>query len=306
MSSHKPAASRAALIGAFAAIYVIWGSTYLGIRVAVSSLPPFLMAGTRFLLAGVILYPLLRSRGAPRPTARQWGEQAIIGTFLLLGGNGLVTWSEQRVDSGITSLILGASPVFVVLLDWVRPGGRRPDLPLVGGVVIGLCGLGLLLGPGCIPAGYAPPLLPLIGILASSLCWWVGSLWSKHGAGSMSPLLASSMQMVCGGAILLLAGLLGGEGPALHLAAVTPASWIAFSYLVVVGSLVAYPIYAWLLDNSTPALVSTYAYVNPVVAVILGWLILREPLGPRMIVSAAIIIGSVALITVRRSRAPAR
>lgn len=299
-----PKASRLSLILAFAAIYVIWGSTYLGIRVAVQSIPPFLMSCGRFSIAGILIFALLKARGAAWPSAAQWRDQSIVGVFLLLGGNGLVSWSEQKVPSGITSLILGAAPVIVVFFDWLRPGGRKPTVGVVVGVIVGVIGIALLVGPGALPSNTQPPIGSMLTLLFSSICWWIGSFYSKH-ARSGTPLLqASSMQMISGSIATLLTGLMLGEGGALHLGTVTPASWWAFAYLVVAGSIIAFPVYVWLLGHSTPAKVSTFAYVNPVIAVFLGWLILSEPLSLRILAAAAVIIGAVAIITVSKVRAP--
>jgi drug/metabolite transporter (DMT)-like permease len=307
MPSPEPAsgarASRGALILAFAAIYLIWGSTYLGIRVAVDTMPPFLMAGMRFAIAGVLLFSVMILRGNPWPSARQWGDQAIVGVLLLLGGNAIVSWAEQRVPSGITCLILGAGPVVAVAIDWIRPGGKRPGAMLLVGIAVGLGGLALLLGPGAFPAGTQPPTREVVAILISSVFWWLGSFYSKHRARKAPTLiLASSMQMLTGCVSMLLAGLLLGEGRGLNLHAITGPSWWAFAYLVVVGSIIAFPVYSYLLEHSTPALVSTYSYVNPVVAVILGSVILGEPLNLRIAISGVIIVGAVALITIRRSK----
>jgi len=294
--------SRIAFILAFAAIYLIWGSTYLGIRVAVRTMPPFLMAGMRFAVAGSIIFGFLKLRGEAWPTARQWRDQVIIGTFLLLGGNALVSWSEQTVPSGITSLILGASPLAMVLLDWVRPGGRRPTVGLVIGVAVGIAGVALLLGPSAFPAGTRPPTVGIAALFLSSVSWWTGSFYSKH-INSKTPLMmAAAMQMLGGCVSMLLTGFILGEGSTLRFAAISPGSWAAFAYLVIAGSIVAYPVYVWLLEHSTPALVSTYAYVNPVVAVVLGWAILDEPLNLRILLAATVIIGAVAIITMGRAR----
>jgi drug/metabolite transporter (DMT)-like permease len=298
--------SRTALILAFAAIYLIWGSTYLGIRVAVETMPPFLMAGTRFAVAGVLILTFLRLRGAPWPTAAQWREQTIIGIFLLLGGNAVVSWAEIKVPSGITCLILGASPLIMVALDWMRPHGKRPTVALIIGVIVGIAGIALLLGPGAIPEGYRPPGLYLLALFGSSTSWWVGSLYSKHSRSGTPLLMASAMQMVSGCICMLLTGLILGEGRTLDFAAISSRSWAAFAYLVVLGSIVAFPVYVWLLEHSTPAKVSTYAYVNPVVAVFLGWLVLGEPLNGRMMLASAIIIGAVAIITIGRTKSPSK
>jgi drug/metabolite transporter (DMT)-like permease len=294
--------SRLAFIMAFGAIYVIWGSTYLGIRVAVETLPPFLMAGARFAIAGTLLFTFLKLRGAAWPTALQWRDQAIVGVFLLLGGNAVVSWAELKTPSGITSLILGASPLIVVIFDWMRPGGRRPTLGLIAGVFVGIAGIALLVGPGSIPEGYQPPMVDVIALFLASVSWWIGSFYSKHGKTRTPLMLASSMQMLCGSACMLLTGLVLGEGGGFRASSVTLQSWVAFSYLVVVGSILAFPVYVWLLEHSTPAKVSTYAYVNPVVAVFLGWALIGEPLNLRIIVAAAVIVGAVAIITIGKAR----
>jgi drug/metabolite transporter (DMT)-like permease len=298
----RPGPSKTALILAFAAIYLIWGSTYLGIRVAVETMPPFLMAGSRFAVAGVLILTFLRLRGAPWPTAVQWRDQTIVGIFLLLGGNAIVSWAELRVPSGITCLILGASPLIMVALDWIRPHGTRPTVALVVGVAVGIAGIALLLGPGAIPEEYRPPVLYILALFVSCTSWWVGSLYSKHCRSRTPLLMAAAMQMVSGCLCMLLTGLILGEGRDLVLTAISFRSWAAFGYLVVMGSIVAFPVYVWLLEHSTPAKVSTYAYVNPVVAVFLGWLILGEPMNGRILLASAIIIGAVAIITMGRSK----
>jgi drug/metabolite transporter (DMT)-like permease len=295
-------ASRLALVSAFAAIYVIWGSTYLGIRVAVETLPPFLMAGARFAIAGVLLFGFLKLRGEAWPTPRQWRDQAIIGIFLLLGGNAVVSWAELRTPSGITCLILGASPLIVVIFDWLRPGGGRPSWGLICGVFMGIAGIVMLVGPGSIPAGYQPPVADIVALLLASVSWWVGSFYSKHATTRTPLMMASAMQMLCGSVCMLMTGFILGEAGEFRAPSVTPQSWIAFAYLVVVGSIIAFPVYVWLLEHSTPAKVSTYAYVNPVVAIFLGWAILGEPVNFRIVLAAAVIIGAVAIITIGKAR----
>jgi drug/metabolite transporter (DMT)-like permease len=302
--SGRAAPSKTALILAFAAIYLIWGSTYLGIRVAVETMPPFLMAGMRFAVAGFLIFAFLRLRGAAWPKLGQWRDQVIIGIFLLLGGNAVVSWAEQKTPSGITSLILGASPMIMVILDWIRPRGRRPTMALVTGVAVGIAGIALLLGPDAIPAGYRPPPLYLFALFVSSTSWWIGSLYSKHVPSGLPLLMASAMQMLSGSACMLLTGFILGEGRGFHFAEVSSRSWMAFTYLVIMGSIVAFPVYVWLLEHSTPAKVSTYAYVNPVVAIFLGWAVLGEPLNARIMLASAIIIGAVAIITIGRTKSP--
>jgi drug/metabolite transporter (DMT)-like permease len=190
----------------------------------------------------------------------------------------------------------------MVLLEWIRPGGKRPTLSLLLGVAVGIVGIVLLLGPDSIPAGYQPPAIDVIALFIASISWWVGSLYSKHAATETPLLMASSMQMLSGSICMLLTGLLLGEGGAFHLGSISLHSWLAFGYLVVAGSIVAFPVYVWLLEHSTPAKVSTYAYVNPVVAVVLGWAILGEPLNLRILLASVVIIGAVAIITIGRAR----
>ena len=299
----KPTAtpSRTSFVLAFAAIYLIWGSTYLGIRVAVETIPPFLMAGMRVGIAGLALFGYLRLRGAAWPARLQWKDHSIVGVFLLLGGNGIVSWAELRTPSGFTSLILGASPLVVVLLDWARPGGKPPTAGLTAGVAVGIAGISLLLGPGAIPAGFRPPTADVVALFLASTSWWIGSLYSKHSRSGTPLMMASAIQMLSGGASMLLTGWILGEGKQFHFGSVSSQSWLAFAYLVTVGSIVAFPTYVWLLEHSTPAKVSTYAYVNPVVAMFLGWAILGEPMNLRIFLAAAVIIGAVAIITIGKT-----
>ncbi len=296
------APSRTALVLAFAAIYLIWGSTYLGIRIAVETMPPFIMSGVRFAFAGCVLLVFLKLRGAAWPTREQWRDQAIIGACLLAGGNAVVAWAEQTVPSGLTTLILGASPLIMVLMEWLRPGGTRPTPLLWLGFGVGLAGLLVLLGPGALPENVRPPVASLLALFFASISWWGGSLFAKYTKSGAAPMMAATLQMLCGGVLMLLIGLIIGEAPRVNVPAISGRSWLAWSYLVVAGSLVAFPVYAWLLKNSTPAKVSTYSYVNPIVAVILGWAILDEPLTPHIALAAVIIIGAVAIITVQKNR----
>jgi drug/metabolite transporter (DMT)-like permease len=289
------------LILAFAALYLIWGSTYLGIRVAVDTIPPFFMAGMRFAFAGVSLFGFLILRGAAWPTRAQWRDNAIAGVFLLLGGNALVSWAELRTTSGLTALILGASPLIMVIMDWMRPGGTRPTAAVVTGMFIGIAGVILLLGPGALPPGARPPGLDIAVLLLASVSWWTGSLYSKHSKAKAPLIMASAVQMVCGSVAMLLVAWIRGETHQINWPAISIPSWLAFAYLVIIGSLVAFPTYVWLLEHSTPAKVSTYAYVNPVVAMFLGWAILDEPMNLRIVVAAFVIIGAVAIITIGKS-----
>lgn len=290
------------VITAFAALYVIWGSTYLGIHYAIESFPPFLMAGLRFVFAGAILYVWTRLRGAQAPTRIQWRSTTIIGALLLFGGNGGVTWAEQRVPSGIAALMVAIVPLWMVVLNWLRPGGVRPGLPILLGVV-GLAGIALLVGLGDPAQGTAIDPIGALALLIATFCWANGSLYSRQADLPESPLLTTGMEMICGGAILLVAGTATGEWNSFDLSRVTVASVIAIIYLIIFGAIIAFSAYVWLLRVTTPARAATYAYVNPVVAVFLGWAFAGEAITPRTIVAAAIIILAVIIITTYREPA---
>ena len=300
---HAHGVRRAEILLAFAAIYVIWGSTYLAIRFAIETLPPFLMAASRFLVAGPLLYAWARWRGAARPSPGHWRAAAAVGALLLLGGNGAVVWAEQRVPSGVTALLVAMVPLWMVLLDWVRPGGVRPTLAVFSGVALGLAGLVLLVGPEQILGGEHVDHAGALALAFGCLTWSIGSVYSRHAPLPASPQLATAMEMLAGGALLLVASLARGEWQQLDVQAISPRSLAALAYLVVFGSLVALTAYVWLLRQTTPARVSTYAYVNPVVAMLLGWALAGEPLSARTLVAAAVIVGGVVLITRSKVRA---
>jgi drug/metabolite transporter (DMT)-like permease len=294
--------SRTALLLAFAAIYLIWGSTYLGIRVAVETMPPFLMAGARFLLAGTMLFTFLKLRGTPWPTAQQWRTNAIIGTFLLLGGNGLVVWAEQVIPSGVTALLIGIGPLFIVLTEWAWPGGTRPTALKFAALLLGLAGVTWLAAPWENPAHGGLNVAGVVALLGACLFWGIGSIYSRHAKHGADPFLASALQMLGGGAALALVALVHGDFAQLQFAAIAPRAWVAFAYLICAGSLVGFSTFVWLMKHSTPTRVATYAYVNPIVAVILGWLLLGEPITSRTLVASAIIVTAVAIITVQKSK----
>ena len=303
--SPSPAASRTALLFCFAAIYLIWGSTYVAIRVAVETLPPFLMAGVRFMVAGVILYGWLAFQDRARATPRQWRDNTIIGALLLVGGNGIVVWAEQRIPSGMTTLIISISPLFMVLLDWMLPRGTRPTWATFLGLALGFGGLVLLLGGGA-PGKTSLDLGRCAGLMIACLSWSAGSLYSRYARDPADPMTGATLQMLFGGTLMFLVALTRGEAGDFHLAALTLRSVLAWVYLVIAGSLIAFPCYVYLLKHSTPARASTYAYVNPVVAVFLGWLILGEPVAARTFVASVIIVVAVAIITTQRAKVAAK
>ena len=263
-------APRSQILIAFATVYVIWGSTYLAIRFAIETLPPFLMVGGRFFLAGAIMY---------------------IGT-------GVVVWAEQKVPSGTAALLVAIVPLWMVLLQWLRPHGKRPNAWVIAGVALGLLGLYLLVNPGGDTKQgnvFAEGIL-----LLAALSWATGSLYSKRAPQAEAKFLGPGMEMIVAGAVLITAGLVTGEASQFSFAATSLKSWLSLLYLITFGSIIAYTAYVWLLTTVSPTLVSTYAFVNPVVAVFLGWAFAGEPLNARTIIAAAIIVSAVALITIGR------
>jgi drug/metabolite transporter (DMT)-like permease len=304
--SHKRQSSLA-IWAAMLAVYIVWGSTYLAIRFAVETMPPFLMAATRFLVPGAILYIWRRLQGDPPPTKTEWRSAAIVGTFLLVGGNGMVVWAEQRVVSGVAALLVGSAPLWMVLIDSLRPQGRRPGGWAWLGVLAGFAGIVLLVGPGQVSGGNGgvDP-LGAAALTLAALSWAVGSLYSRGARLPASPLLGTGMEMLAGGVGLVLVGTLTGDWGRLDLAGISARSIWGLLYLIFFGSLVGFAAYTWLLRTAPTTLVSTYAYVNPVVAIFMGNWLAAEPLTPRILVATAIIAGSVALITLARPAAPQR
>jgi drug/metabolite transporter (DMT)-like permease len=281
-----------------ATIYVVWGSTFLAIRLAVETIPPLFMCSLRWLLAGAVLYAFARWRGAARPTLPQWGTALFLGALLILFSNGVVTWAETRVASGVAALFIASVSFWVVLLDWLRPGGKRPPLRVALGVVAGFSGVALLVGRHdesfhVDPVGAA-------ALVAAALSFSIGSLASTRVPRPPSPLLGVAMQMLAGGGCLLLASFVLGER--VSPSKVTLLSAGSLVYLAVAGSLVGFTIYLWLMRVAPPALVSTYACVNPVVAVLLGGLFLHEPITARILVATAAIVGAVALVVSARMK----
>ena len=279
-------------------LYIVWGSTYLAIRYAVQDLPPFLMSGARALIAGVLLYTWERARGAAVPSRLEWRSAAIVGVLLLTGGSGGLAWAEQWVASGVASLLVGTMPLWMVLFDVLRPGGQRPGWQAIVGVLMGFGGIVVLLRPA--QSGGDVESVDLLGaviVLLAVFLWSIGSLYNRTAPLPSSPLLATAMQMLVGGAALLLLAALFGQWGQLNLAAVSARSWWAFAYLTVFGSLIGFTTFIWLLRVAPTPLVSTYAYVNPLVAILLGHFMGGESLTARILTAAAIIVGSVILIT---------
>jgi drug/metabolite transporter (DMT)-like permease len=283
------------VIAAFAAVYVIWGSTYLGIRYAVESIPPFLMAGTRNLAAGLLLYAFARARGGTAPTRIEWRDAAISGGLLLTIGNGGVTWAEQVIPSSVTALLVALTPLWMVLFDWLRPQGARPRPFVIAGLTVGFMGVALLAhGQGnhtSLAYGWG-----IAALMAASMSWAFGSIFSRHSHKPSSPLLGVAMQMIAGGGLLLGLAAARGEASQFSFGQVTRLSAGSWLYLTAAGSLVGYTCYVWLLHATTPARVATYAYVNPLIAVLLGCTIGRETFSHELLVAGGLIILAVALI----------
>lgn len=295
------------MIAAFAAVYVIWGSTYLAIKYAIETLPTFLMAAFRFLIAGGILFAWARlSPNYEKPKLVHWRTSLIVGTLLLAIGNGGVVLAEHYISSSLAALLVATMPFWMVLLGWGFMGTGRPGYKMVLGLFIGFVGVALLIsgnghGSGA-AGGMGGYLFGVISITIATLGWSAGSLYGSRAASVKSPVLAAGMQMLAGGFVLLLMGTVMGEWSIFDPAAVSANSWLALAYLIVFGAVIAFTAYSWLLKNVSPAAISTYAYVNPAIAVVLGWAIAGESLTAQMLVGAAVIVASVALITLQKKK----
>lgn len=293
-----PRPSPVKIVLAFAAVYILWGSTFLGIRLAIETLPPFLMAAARFSFAGAILFVWAVVKGERViPPFKMWRHALAIGGLLLLGGNGGVTWAEKYVPTGLAALMVSTEPLWVVILNWLLTR-QRPTSRVLLGVLIGFAGVAMLVGDGLRSNGHST--LSLISggvVLAAAFSWAAGSVYSNRRPLQVSTLMAAGMQMLSGGALLFVFALAVGDLQRLNLSQASWTSIGAFFYLLVLGSLVGFTAYSWLLNNVSPARAATYAYVNPVIAVFLGWLVAGEPLTKQVLIAAAVIIGSVILIT---------
>jgi len=298
----RRAPATALVVAAFAAVYLIWGSTFLGIAITIQSVPPLLMSGCRWLVAGGLLYAVLRLRGVPNPDLIQWRNSAIVSALLLGIGNGGMSWSQQTVPSGITALVIAAVPLWMILFEWWRPQGKRPHRLVFLGLALGFVGVTLIImGKDHGGNRVVPPIAGGV-LLVATVSWAVGSIWARHARLPGTPLMAVAAQMLTAVPLLIGTSALTGEFARFHPAAITTASLTAFAYLTIFGSLVGFSCYAWLLQVSTPARVSTYAYVNPLIAVVLGRIVLAEPLPSTVVLAGVAILAGVVLITLRGQR----
>lgn len=284
-------------------VYIFWGGTYLGMRFGVETIPPFIMAGVRFVIAGGILYAYARLTGAKRPKMIHWLNTGIIGAMLLLVANGIISWAEQTVPSGIAALLVATVPLWMIVLGLIGKDKKKPALGVIIGIFLGLCGMGVLVlnSIGNVNAGSIS-LFGIIALIIAALSWSAGSLYSRKAKLPESTLLSSAMQNIAGGVLLLIVSLILGEWQGFDISSVSSNSVIGVVYLIVFGSIVGYNSYIWLLKNAEPALVSTYAFVNPIVAVFVGWAIAREQLTSNSIIALIIIITSIVIITFSNNR----
>jgi drug/metabolite transporter (DMT)-like permease len=289
--------SRLMIIAAFAAIYTIWGSSYIGIHYAIQTIPPFLMTGVRFLPAGLLLFVIARLRGTPMPTRTQWRSMIIAGFFLFLLNNAAIVWAEGHgVSTGVAAILIATVPMWIVFLNWLKPmSGASSGFPggvVLAGLALGFVGIIVLINPGDVSFNLVGMLVVLFGAFA----WAYGSLYAKHAPAPESGTMGIGMQLISGGVMQLFFSVVTGELATFNPAQVSLQSVLATVYLSIVSSIIAYRAFVWLMKVYDPAKVATYAYVNPVVAVFLGWLLLGEPITPRTIGAAAVIIAAVVII----------
>ncbi len=288
---------------ALLALYIVWGSTYLAIRFSVETIPPFLHAALRFLISGAILYIWRRLAGDEAPSLSNWKSTAIVGAALLLGGNGLVGWAEQTVPSGIAALMISTSPFWLVLFESLRAGGAKPTWQSIVGLILGFGGVFILIGPAeLMGVGKGFDTFGVILLLLAPIFWSMGSIYARGADMPKSTLLGTGMEMLAGAVALFIVSLVKGELSGFSFGLVSMRSWLGLAYLITFGSLVGFVSYGYLLQNAPVSLMSTYAYVNPVVAVFLGWLFANEELNARIGIASAIIIGSVILINSARHK----
>ncbi len=283
-------------------VYIVWGITYLGIRFAIETMPPFFMTGTKFLIAGALFYGFSRIKGAPPPTGKEWREAAVVGILLLAVGNGGLTWAEHRVASGVASLVIATVPLWMLIIDMIFSRSRKLNAFHIIGVLIGFSGILILIGPALtdLNSGYLDP-AGVVVLLLAAISMASGSIYNRGASLPSSLQQGIGMELIVGAGIMLIAGLLMGELVNFDIGVVSARSWVSYFYLLIFGSIIGFGVYIWLLRVAPTPLVSTTSFVNPLVALFMGTLIGREPLTPRIFLSSMIIIGSVVLINIGQS-----
>ncbi|MBX2819848.1 MAG: EamA family transporter [Rhodothermaceae bacterium] len=284
------------LILAFIAVYFIWGSTYLAIRIAIETMPPLTMLGFRFGVAGLIMLAWLTLRGVQWPSFSQWRTASMAGGLMLFAGTGTVAVALQYVPSGLAALVITTVPLWMVLLNWLWKKGPRPTLLFFVGFFMGLIGVFLLVDPSAFLGTQTEGVIAIIAIMGGSVCWAVGSLYGRDADTPSDPFMATAIQMTMGGVILCLGGAMMGERIAFTAEMLTMRSLGAWLYLLIFGSFIAFSAYIWLMKNTSPAKVSTYAYVNPVIAVYLGWAFAGEPITPQIILASLLLVSAVVIV----------
>ncbi len=289
---------------AFAMIYFVWGSTFLAIRIGVLQVPPLLFAAMRFFVAGLLLYGWVMARGERGPDRRQWLSVFLLASLIFVGDYGCLFWAEQRVPSGVAAVLLATIPAFIALFEIVLLRTQRLTFRLTGALLVGLCGVGVLVSRSLRLGGAPVDRAGAVAIIAGAISWSVASVLMRKLPLPASKSVSSGAQMLLGGVLLALVACVHGELRGFHPAAVTLEAWIALAYLIVFGSIIGFTAYMWLIHHQSPTKVGTYAYVNPVVAVLLGYFAGGEPLGARTVAGALCVLASVVLITTARAAQP--
>jgi drug/metabolite transporter (DMT)-like permease len=287
------------IVAAFLAIYVIWGTTFLGIRIAVETIPAFMMAGLRFLLAGGVMLPALLAGGGQFPKPVHWRSALIIGGLMLMGGIGLLSFAETRIPSGLAALVVTTIPIWIVLIEWLGFGGKRPDAQTFVGLGIGFGGAALLFAPALKGAANSADLGGMGIVLAGAVLFAAGSAYSRRAPQPADSRIGTAAEMLAGGALLLIVSLLTGEVGHFDPAGVSIRSMLALGYLILFGSIVGYTAFLWLLKTVEPAQAGTNFYVNPVIAVLVGWLVANESVSFQTVIAAGVILTGVAVINTR-------
>lgn len=296
---HPPATWKTLL--AFAIIYFVWGSTFLAIRIGVEQVPPLLLAAMRFLVAGIVLYAWLMARGERSPSLRQWISASLLGLMIFVFDYGLLFWAERRVASGIAAVMMATIPVFMALSEIIFLGTQRLTISLTVALLIGICGVAVLMSHSLNLAGATIDRVGAIALIFASLSWAVASILTRKLTLPESKAMSSGAQMLAGGVLLALASAATGEFQRFHPASVSRGAWFALAYLIVFGSIIGFTAYVWLLHHQSPTRVGTYAYVNPVVAVVIGYFLAGEPLTRRTVLGTLLVLISVVVITTARA-----